>query len=60
MKERLLMLTGDIDALIKYILPHTDNFHKEIKLLAEKQYIHAQIDEMVKKCDKLINALKKG
>jgi ribosomal protein S15P/S13E len=59
MERRILSLTKDIDKLIKFILPHTVDFHSEVKLLINKGKIHKKIDELVERYDKLIKSLER-
>lgn len=55
--KRIHNLTKEIDNIIKYILPHTGNFKKEVKLLTKKQEIFKKIDELAEKYDKIIDKL---
>lgn len=59
LKNKIHKLTEEIDNIIKYILPHTGSFKKEVKLLSKKEQIFKRIDELAKKYDKLIEKLER-
>lgn len=57
LERNLSSITKEIDNIIIYILPHTGEFKKEVKLLSKKEQIFKKIDKLVEKYDKLIDKL---
>lgn len=57
MEEKAKSILFGIDEMIKTILPHTGNFHKEVKLLSKKADFNEKIDALLQKYDEIIKEL---
>lgn len=54
MKRKITYLIKDFDKIMREILPHTGDFHKEVLLLKRKEEFEQIIDKMAEKYDKIL------
>jgi hypothetical protein len=57
MEQKAKEIIFGIEEMIKTILPHTGNFHKEVKLLSKKAEFFQKIDVLLEKYDEMIKEL---
>lgn len=57
MERRTNSIIKQLDELLKQIIPHTGEFHKEAKLFIKREKLKKKIDDIAQKYDKLISSL---
>jgi mevalonate kinase len=60
MEQKVKEITDSLDEIIKFILPHTGDFKKEVKLLSQKKTFFEKIDALSQKYDELLKELEQG